>query len=103
MNILLLCSAGMSTSLLVQRMKEVAEDRNIEASVWSCGSQDSDHEIPKADVILVGPQLRFLLQKIEDKAKGIPVRVIDMMTYGRMDGSHALEIALTAWKERKNA
>lgn len=103
MNILLLCSAGMSTSLLVQRMKEVAQDQGVLANVWNCGSQDSDHEIPKADVVLVGPQMRFLLRKIEDQAKGIPVRVIDMMTYGRMDGAHALEIALAAWKDREDA
>lgn len=101
MKILLLCSAGMSTSLLVQRMKELAQDQGIEATIWNCGSQDSVNEIPKADVVLVGPQMRFLLKKIEDQAKEIPVRMIDMMTYGRMDGAHALELALQAW-EGKN-
>ena len=31
--ILLLCSAGMSTSILVKKMKESAEKRNIEAEI----------------------------------------------------------------------
>lgn len=99
MNILLLCSAGMSTSLLVQRMKEVAQDQGIDAKIWNTGSQDSGNEIPKADVILIGPQMRFLLKKVEGMAGNKPVKVIDMMTYGRMDGKHAMEIALQALKE----
>ena len=31
--ILLLCNAGMSTSMLVKKMKESAEKRNIEAEI----------------------------------------------------------------------
>lgn len=102
MNILLLCSAGMSTSLLVQRMKEIAQDRGLVVKIWNCGSQDSVHEIPKADVVLVGPQMRFIAHKVKDQANGKPVRVIDMITYGRMDGGKALDIALEAWSEYKH-
>lgn len=100
MRILLLCSAGMSTSLLVLRMQEVAIDKKIEAHIWSKGSNDYDEkDIEKADVLLVGPQLRFLVKRIREEANGKPVRVIDMMTYGRMDGERALDLAIQALKE----
>ena len=102
MRVLLICSAGMSTSLLVRRMKEDAKSRKIEAFVWSCGSSEYRAEIEKSDVILIGPQMRFLHTKIQEEAKPRPVRVIDMMTYGRMDGSSAIEMAIQALKEKEH-
>lgn len=51
MKILLLCSAGMSTSLLVHRMKEVAKQHQIHAEIWSKGSNDYLDDIEKADVL----------------------------------------------------
>lgn len=92
----------MSTSLLVHRMKEVADSRKIDAEIWAKGANDSEADIECADVILVGPQLRFLAKRIKEEANGRPVRVIDMMTYGRMDGEHAMDLALLAFKERMN-
>ena len=50
--------------------------------------------IPKADIILLGPQVRYLLQKIEEMAKGKPVMVIDLNSYGNLDGKKVLENVL---------
>ena len=48
-----------------------------------------------ADVILVGPQVRFRLNGIKEQVKNaIPVDVIDMRTYGMMDGTKVLDQAL---------
>lgn len=100
MKILLLCSAGMSTSLLVGRMNQVAKEENICAEIWACGDSESYAEIQKADVILIGPQMRFLQKKTQAIAGNHPVCVIDMMTYGRMDGKQAMRLAIDALKER---
>ncbi len=35
MNILLVCSAGMSTSMLVTRMEKAAEELGVEAKIWA--------------------------------------------------------------------
>ena len=35
MKILLVCAAGMSTSLLVNKMKEEVKNRNLEAEIWA--------------------------------------------------------------------
>lgn len=93
-NILLICSSGMSTSMLVKKMQEAAAEGNIEANIWAIGDAESSVNIPKADIVLLGPQVKFLLEKKQKEAKDIPVRVIDMRTYGKMDGKKVLEEAL---------
>ncbi len=102
MNILLLCSTGLSTGLLVQKMREAAQKAGIKAHIWNCNSVQGEQELAKADVILIGPQLRHLYLSIAAKAADCPIRMIDMMTYGRMDGVSALQTAIHAWEERKH-
>ena len=49
--------------------------------------QDKQPKRPrKADLILLGPQIRYLQKRISEMAPGKPVEVIDMMAYGMMDG-----------------
>ena len=44
---------------------------------------------------MVGPQVRFRLNAIKEQVKNaIPVDVIDMRTYGMMDGAKTLDQAL---------
>ena len=96
MNILLICSAGMSTSMVVKKMQSAAEQKGIEATIWAVGDAETKDNIAKADVIMLGPQVRFMKEKIEGQAGGKPVLVIDMMDYGRMNGEKILEDALSA-------
>jgi len=98
MNILLLCSAGMSTSLLVNNIKKVAPaDYKVEAHPFAM----LDSLVDEYDVILVGPQIRFKFEEIKKicEEKGKKCRLIDMMTYGRMDGKAALALAENGEKE----
>lgn len=46
------------------------------------------------DVMLLGPQVRFLESKMKGIAGGKPVAVIDMQAYGTMNGKKVLEQAL---------
>ena len=91
--ILLVCNAGMSTSVLVQKMSQAAKEQNIEAEIWAVASSESQENCAKADICLVGPQIRFMVKQIESQTD-IPVKAIDMMSYGRMDGKAVLESAL---------
>ena len=93
-NILLVCSAGMSTSMLVKRMQEAADKKGLETNIWAVGDSDSVDEIKKADIVLLGPQVRYLESKMKDRVNNkIPVSVIDMRVYGTMNGEKALESA----------
>ncbi|WP_053217883.1 PTS sugar transporter subunit IIB [Virgibacillus senegalensis] len=94
--ILLACSAGMSTSLLVSKMKEAAEAKGIEAEIWAVAQDKAPKEMERADVLLIGPQMRFMKKKFSKTAEevGIPLDVIDPMSYGRVDGEAVLNKAL---------
>lgn len=94
-NILLVCSAGMSTSALVKKMQKAAEDKGVEANIWAVGDAQSTEESKKADIVLLGPQVRYLEKKMNERVNNSkPVMVIDMASYGRMDGAKVLDNAL---------
>ncbi|WP_270784470.1 PTS sugar transporter subunit IIB [Enterococcus faecalis] len=67
--IMLVCSAGMSTSLLVTKMQKAAEDRGMEAMKGQ------------------------FEQKLQPK--GIPLDVINMADYGMMNGEKVLDQAIS--------
>lgn len=92
--ILLVCSAGMSTSIVVKKMEEAAAAEGIEAKIWAVGDASAKDNVGEADCILLGPQVKFLLGKMEEIADGKPVAVMDMRDYGMMNGSAILKKAL---------
>ncbi|MGE6754568.1 PTS sugar transporter subunit IIB [Rossellomorea sp. NPDC071047] len=96
MNIMLVCSAGMSTSMLVQKMRKAAEEKGLEATINATSEADLSNHLEKLDVILIGPQVRYLSSKIIEKAEPhqIKVDVIDGMSYGMMNGEKVLEQAV---------
>lgn len=96
MNILLCCAAGMSTSLIVAKMERVAESKGISARIWAVSESVVRSEVDEADVLLLGPQVRFLLEEMETICgeKNVPVEVIDMLSYGMCDGEAILEQAI---------
>lgn len=98
--IMLACSAGMSTSLLVTKMEAAAKEAGIETQIWAISEVNLPSEIEKCDVLLLGPQVRYILPKATQLAKphNIPVEVINMMSYGRCDGKAVLNRALEMYK-----
>lgn len=94
-NILLVCAAGMSTSLLVKKMKEYAATTGKDVNIWAVGEADIKANWEKADIILLGPQVKYQEPKIKAMVQDkVPVVVIDMMSYGTMNGKKVLEDAL---------
>ena len=89
--ILLVCSAGMSTSLLVTKMKEAAKQMGEEIEIQALPIAECSTVINEMDIVLLGPQVRFQKPVVEKLACGrIPVDVIDMRLYGIMDGKSIL-------------
>jgi len=90
--ITLFCCAGMSTSMLVSKMQKVAatEGKDYEIAAFSLDELDKGEN---SDAILIGPQVRYALKKVQDKFPDIPVKDIDMRTYGLMDAKGTLRIA----------
>lgn len=96
MRILLCCSAGMSTSLLVERMKKVAQERQLQVEIEAIPAADFESRLDEADVALLGPQIRYRLNDFKKvaAARGKPLDIIDMMAYGTVNGAKVLDQAL---------
>lgn len=92
-NIVLMCSQGASTSILVKKIEQAASAQNIEVTVNAYSVNNVEEIADVADVIILGPQVAFLKNKVESDAD-CPVIVADMMKYGMMDGKGILEDAL---------
>lgn len=96
-NIMLVCNAGMSTSMLVTKMQKAAEEKGLEATIWAVPVSEADSEVAQKeiDVLLLGPQVKFLLNEYKGKFEpGIKVDFINMMDYGVMNGANVLDAAL---------
>ncbi|MCC9090380.1 PTS sugar transporter subunit IIB [Bacillus pumilus] len=95
MNILLVCAAGMSTSLLVTKMEKSAQEQGKDYRIWAVSGDAAKSHIDQADVLLLGPQVRYLLPQMKKlgEEKGIPVDVINTVHYGVCNGTEVLKSA----------
>ena len=86
-HIYLFCSAGMSTSLLVSKMRTQAEKYEVPVIIEAFPETLASEKGPQADVVLLG----LLPNK--------PVEVIDASLYGKVDGLGVLKAAVAAIKK----
>lgn len=91
---LLVCAAGMSTSLLVNRMKETAETKEIVFQIEAHPVGQIEKYGEAADDILLGPQVRYELKNVKKMFLDKPVEIINMQDYGTMNGAKVLDTAL---------
>lgn len=102
MNIILTCNGGMSTSLLVEKMKKEAAKQNKDYTIKAVAIEKVKDYLETADVILLGPQIQYALSKTKDlvKGKNVAVDIINPMNYGLCDGSAVLKQAEKLYEER---
>lgn len=82
--------------MLVKKMQDSAAEKGVEANIWAVGDAESIEEVKKADIVLLGPQVRYLEKKMNERVNNEkPVRVIDMVAYGTMNGAKVLDQALS--------
>ncbi|WP_042221683.1 PTS sugar transporter subunit IIB [Oceanobacillus manasiensis] len=93
-NILLVCAAGMSTSMLVNKMEEAAKGSEEEIKINATSGGDLEKYVQDADVLLLGPQVSYLKGDYQKKYDSIPVEVINSLDYGTMNGQKVLDWAL---------
>ncbi|MCM3602291.1 PTS sugar transporter subunit IIB [Robertmurraya korlensis] len=100
MNILLCCAAGMSTSLLVTKMEAAAKEQGLESKIWAVSADQVKANIDQADVLLLGPQVRYLLPQMQQlgNEKNVPVDSINPIHYGMCNGAEVLKTAVSLKK-----
>lgn len=102
--ILLLCSTGMSTSILIKSIEEAAAAKGLEVQVKATSTIAGKDEVDNFDVVFLGPQVRYELPTFKKICgeKGIPVEPIDPIIYGRAQGDKVLDIAINKIKAAGN-
>ncbi|MBI9013710.1 MAG: PTS sugar transporter subunit IIB [Clostridiales bacterium] len=95
-DIMLVCCAGMSTSLLVVKMEKAAEKRGLDVKIFAVSEIEASNHFDNISVLLLGPQVRYLKKKLsaELESKGVPVEVINSIHYGTMNGDAVLDAAI---------
>ncbi|MCL2567513.1 MAG: PTS sugar transporter subunit IIB [Alphaproteobacteria bacterium] len=87
--VLFMCNAGMSTSLLAERVKKESIAQGDEMEIKALNEQAGKEVLNQYDAVLLGPQIGYL----EDSLKKMMIQMggsgklakIDMKDYGRMD------------------
>ena len=90
-HIYLFCSAGMSTSLLVSKMRAQAEKYEVPVIIEAFPETLAGEKGQNADVVLLGPQIAYMLPEIQRLLPNKPVEVIDSLLYGKVDGLGVLK------------
>ncbi len=103
--IYLFCAAGMSTSMLAQKMQDCANEYKLPIKVAAHPHNQLDVIIKedRPDCILLGPQVKYMLEETIQQFGdlNIPIAVIDSTDYGMMDGETVLKKSIKLIKENK--
>ncbi|VBB07065.1 phosphotransferase system eiib component type 2/3 [Lucifera butyrica] len=102
MNILLVCAAGMSTSLVVEKMKKALKPEEADSVLVAIPAEEFEAAVDNYDIVLLGPQLRFKKKEFEKitQPKGIPLDVINMVDYGTLRGDKIMEFARQLYQQK---
>ncbi|CQR45918.1 Lichenan-specific phosphotransferase enzyme IIB component [Paraliobacillus sp. PM-2] len=110
MNILLICEAGASTGILVNRMKtfvsehEKLKHKEININATSVNSLRTELETGKVDVVLVAPQIRSKEDDVKElcQSKSVSSGTINSVDYGRIDAPAVIKFAIELYKNISN-
>lgn len=91
--IMLSCNAGMSTSMLVQKLQKTVADRGLDIEIVAYPMGQASSRLDDCDLILLGPQVSYLKDDW-GKRTDTPISVIPMLDYGRMNADNIINDAL---------
>ncbi|WP_283272543.1 PTS sugar transporter subunit IIB [Spiroplasma sp. SV19] len=98
--ILLSCSFGFSTSILVKKMENYFKTKSYPFTVEALNETSAISVIENYDVILIGPQVSYLLKKFKAAAnEQIPVYIMETRSYGLQKVDLIIEKMLADMKE----
>ena len=84
MKVLLICAAGMSTSILMKKMEQYASDQGFELAIKAVGLMEYQDYVNDYDVVLLGPQVSYKLDSVKSTVTK-PAASIPAMEYAIRD------------------
>jgi len=92
----LFCAGGLTTTLLVNKMKAAALADGYDVDISAHPVLELDEKGKTCDLIVLGPQVAYSLSDVEKKFPGKKVMVCDLTSFGNIDGKKILEKAKQA-------
>lgn len=82
-------------------MKRISDERNLDLDIKGVGYTCIINEVYGADMILLGPQVKYLLRKVVEIAEPleIPVEIIDHLTYGMRNAEKIIDFTINIIKK----
>jgi len=80
LKVLLICAGGMSTSILMKKLKTYAKEQEMDFDVIAKGLGDYVDVFTEYDVLLLGPQVSYKCNDIRNITQK-PVAVIPQLDY----------------------
>jgi len=104
LTITLICNLGMSTSVLVDKMTVYTKGKGIEADIEARAFQRVEDRIEQTDILLIGPQVRYLAKKFQEQyGEKIPViQTMDMSDYALQNVEKIFERAYQEYQSKKS-
>lgn len=96
MKILLCCVAGVTSTLFSSKLKDAASRKRVDATVWSASAVAVEYSIELADVVLVEPQLRSSIDKIQALDPSKPVILISDEDFKNFNALKIFDMAVDA-------
>ncbi|MBP2654530.1 MAG: lichenan-specific phosphotransferase enzyme component [Firmicutes bacterium] len=93
MKVLLVCSGGMSSAIVVKAIEKEAEREGLSMVVKSVGTGELAEELKNGwNLVLVAPQVRHRLDELRQKASvhNVPVALIPPQGYSPLGGAIVL-------------
>ncbi|MFM2484648.1 PTS sugar transporter subunit IIB [Celerinatantimonas yamalensis] len=97
MNIFLCCAAGMSTSMVVNNMRKVAAEKNIDVVIEAYSISEFEDMLPLNDICMVAPQVSYKFKDFNKRCEELGKKCykIEMKAYGMLNGESILNQALS--------
>lgn len=95
----LFCANGFSTTMMCKKIEAAAKAEGTEVDVKAFPYSECKDKGAIADIILLGPQIRYNLRKVEAMYPSKIVILLDALTYGQMDGEKVFKMVKEKLKE----
>ncbi len=94
MKILMVCSAGMSSSLISDKVQHLLDKRNDGSSIIARPQEAIRSLVGEVDCVLVAPQMKYLFKDMQKLCQkhGKPIAMIDLRSYGSQDANAIMKI-----------
>lgn len=101
--VLLVCNAGVSTSILKQRLENEALNRNFSIEIVAVSYNDLERHSSDTDIIALGPQMKNLDKQIISITNNqIPILYIKPRDFGLMNSENILDEIIACFRMSGN-